>query len=70
VTGAKPASKVVVRHAHGAVVGRAAVAATGAVQIKVSTSHLRVGHQHRFTVTYVDTTGHHHTRNVAFKVTH
>ncbi|MFC6343494.1 hypothetical protein ACFP8W_16025, partial [Nocardioides hankookensis] len=62
--------RVVVRHAHGAVVARTAATADGTAAIRISTKHLKVGHQHRFTVMYVDAVGHHHTRNVAFKVTH
>jgi phospholipase C len=70
VAGAKPASRVVVRHAHGAIVGRAAVAADGTARLRISTEHLKAGHKHRYTVMYVDAAGHHHTRNVAFAVTH
>ncbi|MBZ5737952.1 phospholipase C [Nocardioides mangrovi] len=69
VTGAKPSTKVVARHSHGSVVGRTTVDPDGTASLRIGTDHLKVGHQHRYTVTYVDASGHHHTRNVAFQVT-
>ncbi|WP_300681195.1 alkaline phosphatase family protein [Nocardioides sp.] len=70
VVGAHPSSRVVVRHAHGAVVGHVTAGADGTAVIKVATEHLKAGRQHRYTVMYVDASGHHRTRNVGFKVTH
>jgi phospholipase C len=69
ISGARPSSRVVVRHAHGAVVGRASVAPEGTALLRIPTRHLKAGHKHRYTVMYVDAAGRHHTRNVAFKVT-